>query len=259
MSAARGSGRGNRIARAPEPKSPGQPMTGRPAACTLVANTTKREGVAKMTKDRRAGPTAGWWILIMLTIAGLAALAACGGDQRLSRDAFEDRLQGIERWGSTRYAGLTEQALRLRPDQPLTNEVKRAMSRYAQGLARAADQLDDINPPQPAEKGTAMLIEALRERASGFERAAHKQRTTLRELARERSTTQAGEQIDRAFEQLREDGFITISPDHPGERPPGNIRPKNRSDEAQHDGGYYRALNRRSRASSATQCCDPAR
>jgi len=198
-------------------------------------------------------------MLIVLTAAGLAALAACGGDQRMSRDAFEDRLQAIERWGSMRYRRLTEQALRLRPDQPLTDEVKQAMSRYAQGLARAADQLDDINPPQPAEKGTAMLIEALRDRASGFERAARKQRTTLRELERERSTTRAGERIDRAFEQLREDGFLTISPDHPGEHPPGNSRPENRAGEAQHDGGYYRALGRRSRATSATQCCDPAR
>lgn len=212
-----------------------------------------------MTKDRRSGRTGLRWMLIVLTAAGLAALAACGGDQRMSRDAFEDRLQAIERWGSMRYGRLTEQALRLRPDQPLTDEVKQAMSRYAQGLARAADQLDDINPPQPAEKGTAMLIEALHDRASGFERAAHKERTTLRELERERSTTQAGERIDRAFEQLREDGFLTISPDHPGEHPPGNSRPENRSGEAHHDGGYYRALSRRPRATSATPCCDPAR
>jgi hypothetical protein len=213
-----------------------------------------------MTKDRRSAPRGGSWILIVLTAtAGLAALAGCGADQRLSREAFEDRLQAIERWGSMRYARLTEQALRLRPDQPLTDEVKQAMSRYARGLARAADQLDDVDPPQPAEKGTAMLIEALQQRARGFERAAHKQRTTLRALERERSTTQAGERIDRAFEQLREDGFLTISPDHPGEHPPGNSRPEMRSGEAHHDGAYYRALSRRSRAISATQCCDPAR
>jgi hypothetical protein len=199
------------------------------------------------------------WILILLTAAGLTALAACGADERMSRDAFEDRLQGIERWGSVQYGRLAEQALRLRPDQPLTDEVKQAMSRYAQGLARAADQLDDIDPPQPAEKGTAMLIEALRDRASGFQRAARMQRTTLRELERERSTTQAGERIDRAFKQLREDGFLTISPDHPGEHSPGDSRPENRSREARHDGGYYRALSRRSQVTGASQCCDPAR
>jgi hypothetical protein len=215
--------------------------------------------VANVTKYRRSGLTGRRGILIALAAAGLSALAACGADQRVSRHAFEDRLQGIERWGSTRYARLTEQALRLRPDQPLSDEVKQSMSRYAQGLARAADQLDDISPPQSAEKGTAMLIEALHDRARGFELAARKQRTTLRELERERFTTQAGERIDRAFEQLREDGFLTISPDHPGEHPPRNSRPENRSGEAQHDGGYYRALSRRSRATSATQCCDPAR
>jgi hypothetical protein len=148
--------------------------------------------------------------------------------------------------------------MRLRPDQPLTAEVKRGMRQYAQGLARAADRLGELNPPEPAEKETAKLIEALRQRASGFEQAARKPRTTLRELERERSTTRAGERIDRAFEQLREDGFLTISPDHPGEHPPGNSRPENRSGEAHHDGGYYRALSRRSRATRTTPCCDPA-
>jgi hypothetical protein len=76
---------------------------------------------------------------------------------------------------------------------------------------------------------------------------------------RERSTTEAGERIDLAFEQLREDGFLTISPDHPGDHPPGNSRREYRSGEAQHDGGYYRTLSRRSRATHATPCCDPAR
>jgi hypothetical protein len=90
--------------------------------------------------------------------------------------------------------------------------------------------------------------------ASGFEQAARKHRTTLRELERGRSTTEAGERIDRAFEQLREDGFLTISPDHPGGHPPANSRPENHSGEAQHDGGYYRALSRHSRASHATPC-----
>ena len=211
-----------------------------------------------MTKHRGSGLAGRRWIPIVLAAAGLAALAACGGDERLSRDAFGDRLQSIERWGSTRYEGLVRQALRLSPDQPLTAEVKRGMRQYAQGIARAADQLGELNPPEPAEKETTILIEALRQRASGFEQAARKHRTTLRELERERSTTQAGERIDRAFEQLREEGFLKISPDHPGARPPGNSRPENRSGEAQHDGGYYRALSRRSRATHATPCCDPA-
>ena len=188
-----------------------------------------------MTKHRRSGLMGRRWIANVLAAAGMATLAACGGDERLSRDAFRDHLQSIERWGSTRYERLARQAMRLRPDQPLTAEVKRGMRQYARGLARAADRLGELNPPEPAEKETANLIEALRQRASGFEQAARKPRTTLRELERERSTTRAGERIDRAFEQLREDGFLMISPDHEA-----------------HDAGYYRALSRRHRAISST-------
>jgi hypothetical protein len=211
-----------------------------------------------MTKDTRSGPAVRRWIGIVLAAAGLATLAACGGDQRLSRDAFEDHLQSIERWGSTHYGRLAEQAMRLRPDQPLTDEVKQAMRRYARGLARAADQLDDLNPPQAAERQTALLIEALHERASGFEQAAQQQRTTLRELEREHSTTQAGERIDRAFEQLRDDGFLMIAPNHPDEHPHTSSRPETRSGETHHDAGYYRALSRRSRATSSTRRGDHA-
>jgi hypothetical protein len=195
----------------------------------------------------------------VLAAAGVAALAACGGDERLSRDAFGDRLQSIEYWGSTRYERLAKQAMRLDPDQPLTAEVKRGMRQYAHGLARAADQLGELNPPEPAERETATLIEALRQRARGFEQAARKPRTTLRELERERSITKAGERIDRAFEQFREEGLLILSPDHEGRHPPGNPRREDRSAGASDDGGYYRALSRRHRAISSTLCCDHGR
>jgi hypothetical protein len=234
-------------------------MTASQLPGTLFPARQESRKVANMTKHRRSGLLGRRWIPIVLAAAGLAALAACGGDERLSREAFGDRLQSIERWGSTRYEGLARQAMRLRPDQPLTAEVKRGMRQYARGLARAADRLGELNPPEPAEKETANLIEALRQRASGFEQAARKPQTTLRELERERSTTRAGERIDLAFEQLREDGFLTISPDHPGHHPPGNSRREYPSGSAHHDGGYYRALSRRSRATQATPCCDPAR
>lgn len=147
-------------------------------------------------------------LAIALTAASLGAMAACGDDRRLSRDAFSDHLQSIDRWGSARYERLAEQAMRLKPDQPLTDEVKRAMRQYATGLSRAADRLAELDPPEAAEQHTATLTEALRTRASAFERAARTEHSTLRELERQASITNAGEQIDHAFERLREDGFL---------------------------------------------------
>jgi mannitol-1-phosphate/altronate dehydrogenase len=168
--------------------------------------------VANMSEHRRTRPAGRRLIPIALAAAGLVAVAGCGGEERLSRDAFSDRLQSIARQGSARYERLAQQATRLKPDQPVTEHVKRGMRQYAGALARAADQLDQLDLPSGAEDETATLTEALRQRADAFERAAREQRVTLRQLEQQRAGTKAGEKIDRAFEQLREHGFLRQDP-----------------------------------------------
>jgi hypothetical protein len=69
-----------------------------------------------------------------------------------------------------------------------------------------------LNPPSGAEDETATLTDALRQRAESFEQAAREQRVTLRQLEQQRAGTKAGEKIDRAFEQLREHGFLRQDP-----------------------------------------------
>jgi hypothetical protein len=183
-------------------------MTARRLTGTLCRGTTSPDTAPEVTSMSKQT-----WIwrrplAIALAAVGLAVLAACGDEERLSRHAFNDRLQTIDRQGSERYERLAELAQRLKPDQPLTREVKLAIGRYAAGLARFADRLEELNPPEAAEQDTATLVEALRERASAFQHAARQERTTLRALERQGSITEAGERIDRAFEQLREDGFL---------------------------------------------------
>jgi hypothetical protein len=173
--------------------------------CRGTTSPTRPEEVTSMSKQTWIWPR---WLAIALATAGLAVLAACGDQERLSRDAFNDRLQSIGRHGSASYERLEKLALRLKPDQPLTREVKQAMRRYAAGLARFADRLEELNPPEAAEQDTATLVEALRERASAFQQAARQEQTALGALERQGSITEAGERIDRAFEQLRQDGFL---------------------------------------------------
>lgn len=165
-----------------------------------------------MTKETWIGMAGRWWLLIVLAAASLGGLAACGGEERLSREEFSDRVQSIDRRESERFGRLVEQATRLKPDQLLPNEVKQGMRGFAAGLRRAADELDELNPPEGAEEVTETLIEALRERADGFEQAAREERITLRQLEEQRSITKAGDKIDRAFEQLRTDGFLPKAP-----------------------------------------------
>lgn len=148
------------------------------------------------------------WLTLVLAAGILAGLAACGGEERLSREEFSDRLQNIDRRESARFERLEEQAVRLKPDQPLTEDVKQGMREFAAGLRRAADELEELTPPKDAEAVTVTLIEALQERAGAFEQAAREGRTTLRELEEQGSITKSGEKIDRAFEQLRTEGLL---------------------------------------------------
>lgn len=144
---------------------------------------------------------------LLLAAAGLGALAGCGGEERLSRDEFVDRLQTIVQPESARFERLAQRAMRLKTNQALPDDVKQAMRDVAGGNRRAADELDELNPPEDVEDATESLIEALRERADAFARAAREDRITLRELDADRSITRAGEKIDRAFERLRKAGF----------------------------------------------------
>ena len=168
-----------------------------------------------MTKKTWIGAAGRRWLLIVLAAASLGGLAGCGGEERLSREEFSDRLQSIDRRASEQYGRLAEQATRLKPDRPIPNKVKQGMREYAAGLQRAADELDELNPPEGAEEATKTLIEALRERADGFGQAAREERITLRQLGefRQESITKSGDKIDRAFEQLRTEGFDPKAPE----------------------------------------------
>lgn len=161
-----------------------------------------------MTRETWIGAAGRRWLALVLAAASIGVLAACGGEERLSREEFSDRLQSIDRRESERFERLAEQAMRLKPDQPLTDEVKQGMREFAGGLRRAADELEALNPPEEAEEATETLIEALRERAAAFEQAAREERITLQQLEEEGSITKAGEKIDRALEQLRAMGFL---------------------------------------------------
>ncbi len=151
----------------------------------------------------------GWgWLALLLVGASLGGLAGCGGDERLSREEFADRVQSIDRRESARFARLAQQAMRLGPDEALTEEVRGGMREFAGALRVAADELEALNPPKEASEATDMLVAALRERAAGFEEAAGRERVTIRELERDGSITRAGDKVDRAFERLRTDGFL---------------------------------------------------
>jgi hypothetical protein len=144
-------------------------------------------------------------LALVLMAAGLGGGAGCGGEERLSREEFGERLQSIDQRGGERWGRLAQVAADLEPDQPLPADVKQPMRDLVEFQRQAAAELAELNPPEEAEEEVEMLIEALRERTVAFEQAIAAGRFTQRQSEQ---ITQSGDKIDEAFEQLRKEGFL---------------------------------------------------
>jgi cytochrome c556 len=150
----------------------------------------------------------------VLAAASLGAVAGCGGEERLSREEFSDRLQSMSQEGGERWGRLAQRAKDVKPDQPLAADVKQLMKELVDFQRQAADELAELNPPEGAEDEVEKLIDALRERTQTFEQAIEAGRFTRRQSDQ---ITRAGDKIDEAFEQLRTEGYLPEVDDHPEE------------------------------------------
>lgn len=148
---------------------------------------------------------------IVLAAAGLGVVPACGGGERLSREEFGDQLLSIDQRGSELWGRLAERARSLKPDQSLPADVRPPMREMVEFQRLAADELEELTPPEGANEEVEKLIEALRERTRTFERATDAGRFTHQDFDQ---ITQSGEKIDAAFEQLRTEGFLPRVEEH---------------------------------------------
>ena len=149
------------------------------------------------------------YLFALATVAAaalLAGVAGCGGEERLSREEFSDRLQSIGERGGELWGRLAQRAEDLKPGELLPADVKQALTELVDFQEKAATDLAGLNPPEDAEEPVEMLIAALRERTDTFEQVIEAGRFTRQDSER---VTQAGEEIDQAFEQLRAEGLAT--------------------------------------------------
>ena len=150
-------------------------------------------------------------LAIVLLAAGLGGAAGCGGEERLSREEFGQRLQSIGQQGGERWGRLAQEAADLKPDQPLPANVIQPMRELVDFQGQATAELAELNPPEEAEEEVEMLIEALRERTVAFEQALEAGRFTPLDFDK---ITESGDKIDEAFEQLRKEGFLPEADEH---------------------------------------------
>ena len=155
-----------------------------------------------------------WWVAAAIAVAALAACGGAKGDDD-GEEGFKERLASIVETASSRYGELGERAASVNPNAPLADDFKAQMRAVAGGDRRAADQIEALTPRQAsAELLIQQLAAALRARAGAFERAAGATTITLQQLEEEGSITEAGEQIDRVLQQLREAGFVADEQPH---------------------------------------------
>jgi hypothetical protein len=147
----------------------------------------------------------------VLAAALLSGVAGCGGEDRLSREEFSDRIQSIDERGGELWGRLAEGAQDLEPGELLPAGIKTALAQLVEFQKQAAAELEGMNPPDEAAAPLEMLTAALRERTETFEQVIEAGHFTEQDFER---VTQAGGAIDRAFEQLRSEGFLTTADEH---------------------------------------------
>lgn len=152
-------------------------------------------------------------LAIVLMAVGLGGAAGCGGEERLSREEFGERLQSIDQRGGERWGRLAQVAADLEPDQALAADVKQPMTDLVEFQRQATAELAELDPPEEAEEEVEMLIEALRDRTEVFEQVIEAGRFTRRDFGQ---ITESGDKIDKAFEQLRKEGFLPEADEHEG-------------------------------------------
>jgi hypothetical protein len=162
------------------------------------------------TRTRRRS----WWAAAAIAVAALAACGGAKGGDDDGEEGFKERLASIVEQASSRYGELGERAGSVNPNAPLADDFKAQLRAVASGDRRAADEIEALTAPQAAAELIQQLGAALRARAGALERAAGETTITLQQLEEEGSITQAGEQIDRALQQLREAGFLPDEQPH---------------------------------------------
>jgi hypothetical protein len=152
------------------------------------------------------------FVLASLVLAALlGGPTACSSGEKASTDEFSNRLQGIGERGGEQWGRLAQEADDLEAGDPLSTEVRQALTELVTFQKQAESELAALTPPEGAEEAVALLVEALRERTETLEQVLEQGHFTPQTAER---TTQAGEKIDRAFEDLRSEGFLASTDEH---------------------------------------------
>jgi cytochrome c556 len=142
--------------------------------------------------------------LVLLAVAAVV-LAGCGGSSRLSKPAYEQKLQADGKSVQSSVAALTKTS-----PGTLAQLAKRVDAAEA-SVKQAADDLDSVEPPADAVADNTAIVTALRTIQSGLERlkkaAAKGDAAAAQKVAAQLSSSPQLKAAEKATTDLKKKGY----------------------------------------------------
>ena len=139
---------------------------------------------------------------IAVVVASAVVLAGCGGEERLSKPEYEQKVRSV-------YAGV--QAAFRETSSVSGTELATAVADAQERLRDAAEELEAIEPPKDVEEQNEEIVEGLREYASDLdelrEAVVSGNATAVERFNAEISQNPAVERIAEAAEEMKFKGY----------------------------------------------------
>jgi hypothetical protein len=139
---------------------------------------------------------------LLLILSAALALVGCGGDGRLSKAEYEERVRSAY--------GEVQQAFR-ETNVASTNEMAVRVEAAQEQLREAADELDDVEPPKDIETENSQLVDGMRRYADDLDRlrnaAESGDQRTIDDFNARIAQNEAVEQMAEAAERMKFKGY----------------------------------------------------
>lgn len=142
-----------------------------------------------------------------LTVALVALVGGCGGEDRLSKAEYESRMQRVAATLQTATDRLGGEA----SDPRDTQAAARALAGMGQALDRAADGVADLEPPEDVEKPHDSFVAGLRAFAGDMRKVAalarRGDRLQIQAFANGLGSLASTRRIASASEEIKRKGY----------------------------------------------------
>lgn len=147
---------------------------------------------------------------ILLT-AVVALAAGCGGDDRLSKDAYQQELDAAIQKVEQAFQGLGDSLQKVTSGSGSLDQVADEVGNIQSELNSAADDLDGITPPEDVEPSHAKLVDGMRALSDDLEEfkgaIAEGDTGAIDRFAADAQGLDSVKKLEEATKELKEKGY----------------------------------------------------